>query len=74
MANSSIVAGFSRMWEHVLLLFDGHTHDEVKFVPQSLTSEQKAQARVNIEAISIQIGTELPETLEEGQFFGLIEE
>ena len=56
-------------WQYVTFI-----SEEVKYTEQALTDEQKEQARLNIGAITIPVGTTVPETLEEGQFFGLIEE
>lgn len=54
MANASILAAFERMWQHIVVALGNksdidHTHDEmILYTEQSLTEEQKLQARNNI--------------------------
>lgn len=61
MANASILAAFERMWQHITVALGNksdanHTHSEfyskedkvLRYDEQSLTEEQKEQARINI--------------------------
>lgn len=61
MTNTSILAAFERMWQHIVLALDGKaerseiptTADDVgavAYTVQTLTEEQKAQVRANIGA------------------------
>ena len=45
MANASILSAFERMWYHIALKFNGTVSADTE---QTLTEDQKAQARTNI--------------------------
>lgn len=59
MANTSILAAFERMWQHITYVLNGKAEkseiptnaselNAVSYITQTLTEEQKAQARTNI--------------------------
>lgn len=53
MANQSIKAAFERLWQHTVLAIDKATvKNAVTYTAQTLTEEQKTQARKNIDATS----------------------